>query len=63
MKSIEAKTDRRGGARIGGGRKPVENKRVTLNCRVTNETLNRLKEGAKEMGVSVGRYVDDLTLR
>lgn len=49
-----------GGKREGAGRKPIDNRRVTLNARVLPSTLTTLRQKADEGGISLGAVIDRL---
>lgn len=41
---------------------PTAKKRVTLNCRVTPATLQRLKDLSESLKMSLGKVIDHITL-
>ena len=49
-----------GGYRAGSGRKamPSAEKRVTMSIVVEPETKQYLKEGARQAGISIGKYIE-----
>lgn len=57
------KTERRGGARAGAGRKRINPvaRRVSLTVMVDPATRARLAEEAVKKGTSIGRLVDEMT--
>lgn len=59
---IEAKINQRGGARPGAGRKPIQDKRVVLSCRVTPFTAMQVRIIAAQKGVGLGEAVDELVM-
>ena len=50
-----------GGKREGAGRKPIDNRRVTLNARVLPSTLTSLRQMSERDNKSIGAIIDDLT--
>ena len=52
-------TIRRGGRRPGAGRKPTEDKRVSVTIRISQDTSMRLRS-LRERGITLGRRVDDM---
>ena len=50
----------KGGKRQNAGRKPIEEKRVTLAVRVKRETKAELSDMAKSGNTSIGRVIDKL---
>lgn len=48
----------RGGVRTGAGRKPKEDRRVSMTVRVKPETRQRLEDAAHAQGISLGQMVD-----
>lgn len=55
-------TIRRGGRRPGAGRKPTEDKRVSITIRISQDTSMRLRS-LRERGITLGRLVDDIVER
>ena len=55
-------TIHRGGRRPGAGRKPTEDKRVSVTIRISQDTSMRLRS-LRERGITLGRLVDDMVER
>ena len=55
-------TIRRGGRRPGAGRKPTEDKRVSVTIRISQDTSMRLR-CLRERAITLGRLVDDIVER
>ena len=55
-------TIRRGGRRPGSGRKPTDDKRVSVTIRISHDTSMRLRI-LRERGITRGRLVDDIVER
>ena len=52
-------TIRRGGRRPGAGRKPTDDKRVSVTIRIPPDTSMRLRS-LRESGITLGSLVDDI---